>query len=85
MSSFSVKIEGSPLMVAMMALNGADLPTLGTGAHWGNTPPPGWDLTILRAVVDADSADEARRKVEAALPPEGSYEIGDPSHYRHGD
>ena len=45
---FSVKIEGAPLIAAMTSLNGAGLPTLGAGAHWGSPPPPDWDLTSLR-------------------------------------
>jgi hypothetical protein len=47
-------------------------------AHWGSAPPPDWDLTSLRAVFDAASADKARRMAETALPTEGSYEIAEP-------
>jgi hypothetical protein len=78
MARFSVQIEGAPLVAAMTSLNGAGLPTLGAGAHWGSAPPPDWDLTSLRAVFDADSADDARRRVEATLPAKGSYEITEP-------
>jgi len=75
MPQFSVKIEGGPLFAAMTALNGAGLPTLGAGAHWGGAPPPDFDLTSLRAVFNAETADEAERRVEAALPPDGSYQV----------
>jgi hypothetical protein len=85
MIRFSVQIEGAPLIAAMTSLNGAGLPTLGAGAHWGSAPPPEWDLTSLRAVFDAASADEARRRVEAALPAEGSYEIAEPKLLSDGD
>jgi hypothetical protein len=78
MPQFSVKIEGSPLFAAMTALNGAGVPTLGAGAHWGGAPPPDFDLTSLRAVFDADTADEAQQRVEAALPPDGSYQVDKP-------
>ena len=85
MARFSVKIEGAPLIAAMTSLNGAGLPTLGAGAHWGSAPPPDWDLTSLRVVFDADSADGARAKVKAALPPEGSYEIAVPKLLADGE
>ena len=81
---FSVKIEGAPLIAAMTSLNGAGLPTLGAGDHWGSAPPPDWDLTSLRAVFDAASADEARRMIETALPAEGSYEIAEPESLSEG-
>jgi hypothetical protein len=84
MTRFSVKIEGAPLIAAMTSLNGAGLPTLGAGAHWGSAPPPDWDLTSLRAVFDAASADEARRMAEAALPAEGSYKIAEPESLLEG-
>jgi hypothetical protein len=77
MPRFSVKIEGQPLVAAMVALNGAALPTLAVGAHWGSAPPPGWDFDALRAVFDATTAEEARLRVKAALPPDGDYKIGD--------
>jgi hypothetical protein len=85
MARFSVKIGGAPLIAAMTSLNGAGLPTLGAGAHWGSAPPPDWDLTSLRAVFDANSTDGARHKVEAALPAEGSYEIAKPELLSEGD
>jgi hypothetical protein len=78
MTRYSIKIEGNPLIAAMNSLNNLGLPTLGAGAHWGNAPSPDWDLTSLRAVFDANSADEARRRVEEALPAEGSYEVMEP-------
>lgn len=84
MSRFSVTIEGSLLFAAMTALNGAGLPTLGAGAHWGTAPPPNWDLMSLRAVFDAETAAEARQKVEAALPPDGSYEVHEPEELETG-
>lgn len=84
MSQFSVTIEGSSLFAAMTALNGAGLPTLGAGAHWGTAPPPDWDLTSLRVVFDAETAAEAREKVEAALPPNGSYEVHEPEELKAG-
>jgi hypothetical protein len=84
MIRFSVTIEGAPLIAAMTSLNGAGLPTLGAGAHWGSAPPPDWDLTSLRAVFHAASADEARRMTETALPTEGSYKITEPEALSEG-
>lgn len=81
MPRFSVKIEGSPLIEAQIRLNGADIPTLGAGAHWGNAPPAGWDLDSLRAVVNAQNPAEAKELVKAQLPPEGSYELQDAEPY----
>jgi hypothetical protein len=78
---FSVKIEGSPLIEAQIRLNGANIPTLGAGAHWGDVPPPGWDLDSLRAVVNAQTPTEAKELVKAQLPPEGSYELQNPEPY----
>jgi len=78
---FSVKIEGNPLIEAQIRLNGANIPTLGTGAHWGNAPPSGWDLDSLRAVVNAQTSTEAKEVVKAQLPPEGSYKLQNPEPY----
>ncbi|HYP55513.1 MAG TPA: hypothetical protein VEQ41_04330 [Solirubrobacterales bacterium] len=75
MPRFSVKIEGSPLIAAQIRLNGTNIPTLGVGAHWGDAPPPGWDLDSLRAVVNAQTPAEAKELVKAQLPPEGTYEL----------
>jgi hypothetical protein len=77
-SRFSVEVEGAPLFEAMTALNNAGLPTLGAGAHWGVAPPPDWDLTSLRAVFEAETAAEARQRVEAALPSDGTFKVGAP-------
>ena len=83
MTRFSVKIEGGPLFAAMTALNSANVPTLGAGAHWGDAPSLGWDLTTLRAVVEAETPTDALQRVKAQLPdlPEASYELSDPEPY----
>jgi hypothetical protein len=70
-----VKIEGEALLRAMTYLNGANIPTIGAGAHYGAAPPPGWDLTNLRARVEVDSIDDAIRRVNEALPPSGDWTV----------
>lgn len=81
MPRFSVKIEGSPLIAAQIRLNSANILTLGAGAHWGDAPPPDWDLASLQAVVNAQTPAEARDIVKAQLPPEGSYELQEAEPY----
>jgi hypothetical protein len=81
MKRFRVQIHGDDLAKAMLALNGRGIPTIGAGAHWGTTPPPDWDLTVLTAVVDAESPQDAVSKVEALLPPGATVDDEEPEPY----
>jgi hypothetical protein len=77
MPRYSVKVHGAQLSAAMLALNASGLPTLGAGAYFGNSPPPDWDLTSLRAVFEAGDEDAARKRVLDTLPRDVQYEIGE--------
>lgn len=81
MPRFSVLVTGTPLIAAQNRLNGANIPTLGAGAHCGDAPPSGWDLNTLRAVVDAETPQEAHEKVRRQLPADGTYELGETKPY----
>jgi hypothetical protein len=78
MPRFSVPVDGDQLSLAMVALNGAGIPTIGVyPASRVGTPPPE-ELLRLRAVFDAGSADAAVTRVRDSLPPSGDYGIGHP-------
>jgi hypothetical protein len=78
MPRFKVEISGKHLERAMVALNGAGIPTIVSfGAWYGELEPPeGWQLDTLQAVLDAETGEEAEARVRDSLPADGDYDVG---------
>jgi hypothetical protein len=74
MARFWISVHGDDLWRAMMLLNGASIPTIGSfPAYRGDQPPPDWQLDRLTAAVDAKTEQDAMANVSAVLP--DGYEI----------
>jgi len=59
----------------MLALNAVNIPTIGAGAHFGSSPPPGWDLHVVSAVPVAEYAQQAEASCGSTSPKDGEYEV----------
>jgi hypothetical protein len=80
MSRFWLMVHGDDLWRAMALLNGANIPTIGAfSAHYGDQPPPDWQLNRLTAAVDAETEADAKARVTAVLPDGYEIERRDPS------
>ena len=80
MPRFKVEIHGEGLERAMVALHGADIPTLGPHIvlpRPGEEPSPE-QLRVsgqMWAVLDADTAEAAEDRVSDMLPADGDYTV----------
>jgi hypothetical protein len=76
MPRFKVQIAGDNLDRAMVALNGAGIPTLGPFfGEWRTSEQPMTVGDHMWAVLDADIAQNAQTPVRNALPADGDYTV----------
>jgi hypothetical protein len=77
---FKVRISGEHLDRARSALNRADIPTIGPVYHWLSEREVIESERGLLAVLDAETAEEAKARVRDNLPANGNgnYGIEDP-------
>lgn len=74
-------MEGDQLERARAFLDNARIPTVGgTPGHW--TGPRPKQLDELGAIVDAESGDEAERRVSEGLPSDSDYKVGPAEPFR---
>jgi hypothetical protein len=77
---FKVRISGEHLDRARSALNRADIPTIGPVYYWLSEQEVIESERGLLAVLDSETAEEAKARVRDNLPANGhgSYGIEDP-------
>jgi hypothetical protein len=86
MPRFKVSITGEGLDRAMAALNRANIPTIGPPFTWhGDDPRPVRVGPRMSAVLDADTAEGAERRVRDKLPAEGDHTVERAELYRQDD
>jgi hypothetical protein len=76
MPRFEVEIQGDGLERAMLALNGASIPTIGPAFSGFPGDPKSWNVSrTMHAVLDARNAEVAEGRVKQNLPPDGDYTV----------